>query len=110
MGNFMFDQNWNPELMRSAAIHTRVTIKEGSLAEWLALGEVCRAYHDDCLETAESKGLSRLNPSYQFAAIGTQTDNKALTGLAGTDLQKSILDRLRWEQTMNSLQSPYAKM
>lgn len=110
MGNFMFDQNWNPELMRSAAIHARVTVKEGPLAEWLALGEICRAYHDDCLETAESKGLSRLNPAYQFAAIGTQTDSKSLTGLAEPSLQQIILDRLRWEQTMNSLQAPYAKM
>lgn len=107
MGNFMFDQNWNPELMRSAAIHTRVTIKEGSLAEWLALGETCRAYHDDCLETAESKGLSRLNPSYQFDAIITQTDRRALTGLAEPSVEQSVRDRLDWDRTMSALDAPY---
>lgn len=110
MGNFMFDQNWNPELMRSAAIHTRVTIKEGSLAEWLALGEVCRAYHDDCLETAESKGLSRLNPSYQFDAIVTQTDRRALTGLAEPSVEQSVRDRLGWDRTMSALDAPYGPL
>ena len=74
MGNFMFDQNWNPELMRSAAIHTRLTIKEGALEEWLSFGTECRIYQDDCLEHAKQQNLTRLQPGYEFSAVGTQTD------------------------------------
>lgn len=108
MGNFMFDQNWNPELMRSAAIHTRLTIDEGALEEWLQLGEACRAYHDDCLDRAE--GLTRLTPTYQFAAIGTQTDRRAVTRRAEPVVEQSILDRLRWDQTMSQLDVPYGPL
>lgn len=110
MGNFMFDQDWNPELMRSAAIHTRMTVTEGSLGEWLALGETCRAYHDDCLKEAESKGLSRLSPTYQFGAFATQTDRRAVTGRAEPGVERSVLDRLHWDQTMSKLDAPYGPL
>lgn len=110
MGNFMFDQNWNPELMRSAAIHTQMTIKDGALQDWLSLGESCRTYKDNCLDTAEQKGLARLQPSYGFEAFGTQTDKRALTGLADDATERLMLDRLRWDTTMSELTSPYGPL
>ena len=110
MGNFMFDQNWNPELMRSAAIHTRLTIKEGALEEWLSFGAECRIYQDDCLEHAKQQNLTRLQPGYEFSAVGTQTDRQALTGRADTSTEQLILDRLKWDDTMHGLSLPYAPL
>ncbi len=108
MGNFMFDQNWNPELMRSAAIRMLMTAKGESLEDWLALGETCRSYHDDCLAMAQQQGLAKLAFVYQFAALGTQTDRRAITGSADASATQSILERLGWEQTMSELKAPYS--
>lgn len=110
LGNFMFDQNWNPELMRSAAIHTRMTIDGETLGDWLSLGEACRAYKDDCLERAEQKGMARLKPSYELGVVGTQTDKRALTGRADAATERLILDRLRWGTTMDGLSAPYGPL
>ena len=110
MGNFMFDQNWNPELMRSAAIRTLITAKGESLKDWLALGEACRAYHDDCLAKAKQQGLTKLAATYQFGVVATQTDRKAVTGLADSGARQQVLDRLRWGQTMGQLQAPYSQL
>lgn len=110
MGNFMFDQNWNPELMRSAAVHTRLTIKEGALEEWLSFDAECRIYQDDCLERAQQQGLTRLQPGYEFGVVGTQTDRQALTGRADASTESLILDRLKWDNTMHGLSLPYAPL
>ncbi len=110
MGNFMFDQNWNPELMRSAAIRTVLAAKGDSLKQWLALGETCQAYHDDCLAAAQKQHLTKLTTTYQFGVIGTQTDARALTGVADAGASQSILDRLQWDRTMNGLKAPYGAL
>lgn len=110
MGNFMFDQDWNPELMRSAAIRTVIAAKGDSLKDWLALGEKCQAYHDDCLAVAQQQHLTKLTTTYRFGAIGTQTDTRALTGIASASATQAILDRLRWAQTMSGLSEPYGAL
>jgi hypothetical protein len=110
MGNFMFDQDWNPELLRSAAIHTRLTAEGGALADWLALGEACGAHHDDCPAEAKQQKLAKLDMRYGFKAIGTTTDRKAVTGLADSSAQQSILERLKWPQTMRQLRAPYSAL
>ena len=85
-----------------------MTAKGESLEDWLALGETCRGYHDGCLAMAQQQGLAKLAFVYQFAALGTQTDRRAITGPADASATQSILERLGWEQTMSELKGPYS--
>ena len=73
MGNFMFDQQFNQEVTRSAAIDVEITSEGGSeqLEGWLELGDGCKKYHDDCFDRAEQKDLSRIQLNYKFNAIAT---------------------------------------
>jgi len=112
MGNFMFDQQGNTEVTRSAAVE--VVIKTGDnsldlLKKWLMLGEKCGTYHDTCLADAESEGLTKLNVTFGFDIVGTNDADK-ITKPATAQQQTSILQRLNWQSTMNQLQPPYTKL
>jgi poly-gamma-glutamate synthesis protein (capsule biosynthesis protein) len=112
MGNFMFDQQGSTELERSAAIQVVLKINDNDkamLKKWLELGEKCSSYHDTCLQDAKSEGLKKLNISFQFGVVGTNDGNK-ITKPATPEAQKSILQRLNWQSTMNQLQSPYGTL
>jgi poly-gamma-glutamate synthesis protein (capsule biosynthesis protein) len=112
MGNFIFDQQDTPEVTRSAAI--RVVMKTSGenlamLAKWLKLGDTCKAFKDDCLKQVKEQGLTKLNMTYQFDAIGTNDGNK-IAKPATPAQQADILQRLNWQSTMNQLQAPYSKL
>lgn len=112
MGNFMFDQQGNTEVTRSAAIHIKLQTDQADtdqLAGWLELGEKCKSYHDDCLDLAKQQGLTKLPITYQFGVVASY-DGEKITKLA-TDAQKAaILKRMNWQSTMSELQSPYSSL
>jgi poly-gamma-glutamate synthesis protein (capsule biosynthesis protein) len=110
MGNFIFDQQDTPEVVRSAGIHMVMTIgKDNSelLSKWLALGETCQTFHDDCLDRAVKQKLSKLNAVYQFGVVGTNDSDKIVKP-ATAEQQASILERLHWQTTVSQLQPPYS--
>ncbi len=112
MGNFMFDQQDTPDVVRSAAI--RVVIKTSDvdpvmLKKWLALGETCAVFKDDCLTQIQSQNLTKLNFTYAFDAIGTNDANKIVKPATEAQ-QASILQRLNWQSTMTQLQAPYQEL
>lgn len=112
MGNFMFDQQDTPEVVRSAAIRvvmSTLTTDSEQLSKWLALGGECKQFHDDCLQKITSQGLSKLSFSYKFGVVGTNDANK-ITKPATANQQTSILERLHWSQTMAQLQAPYSSL
>lgn len=112
MGNFMFDQQFNTEVTRSAAIRVdmSVTASEGSkIEEWLAVGGKCKQLHDDCLTQIQAQHLPKLQVTYKFDAIGA-TDTNKITKPATAAEQAAILQRLEWPATMKQLQSPYASL
>lgn len=111
MGNFIFDQQFNKEVTRSATIRLLLgaTGKAEDLAAWTALGEKCGSYHDTCLDEAKEKGLTKLDFSYKYDAIGSTNANR-LAHPASASEQREILQRLRWDQTMNRLEPPHAKL
>lgn len=103
MGNFMFDQQFNSEVTRSAAIKVVfATDNNPKLLEWTKLAESCQAHQDDCLVKAESAGLPKLTAHYTFSAIGS-SDKGYQTHPASALEQKAILERLKWSQTMQAL-------
>lgn len=110
MGNFMFDQQFNLEVTRSAAIRMEMEVKdESDLEAWLKIGETCGTYHDDCLEKIEDRKLKKLSATYKFGVVGTRDDNKQ-THLANPSDNAAILQRLNWNQTMSRLDSPYGSL
>lgn len=113
MGNFMFDQQGVAELVRSAAIRVVMTSTTENdhavLSKWLELGVTCKTFQDECLMTAETEQLPKLDVLFQLDAIGTN-DDKKITKPATPEAQASILERLQWQSTMSQLQLPYSKL
>ena len=111
MGNFMFDQQGAIEVTRSAAIQLAISAigDNKDLEKWLQLGEHCKSFKDSCLADAKSQGLKKLNIEYKFGVVGTNDGDK-ITKPATSAQQNSILQRLNWQSTMNSLRSPYSSL
>ena len=111
MGNFIFDQQFNAEVTRSAAIQLQLTAKGASkdLTAWTKIGAECHRYHDSCLKLIKAEGLTRLDMTFQYGAIGS-TNKGRLTHPASATEQQAILERLRWNTTMSGLQPPYARL
>lgn len=110
MGNFMFDQQDTPEVVRSAGIHMymKTTGKNEALMDkWLGLGKRCVKYKDDCLNQAKSQKLTKLDMSYTFDVVGTNDGDKVVKPATAAQ-QASILDRLNWQSTIQGLQPPYS--
>lgn len=105
MGNFIFDQLRDSELTRGALISMDVTV-DATMApdfdKWLALGETCGAYADDCLAKATGEGLAKLPLQYHFSVLGSRNDTKATHRASETELA-GILQRMNWQETIQEL-------
>lgn len=109
MGNFMFDQQGASELRRSAAVRVVLSAEAadaGDLRDWLEIGKSCKEYHDSCLERIAQQSLKKLDISYRFGIVGTDSSGKIVKP-ANEAQQASILERLRWDQAVKQLQAPY---
>lgn len=105
LGNFIFDQQFNPEVTRSAAVDMTLSVAAADapdLDEWLALGETCAAYHDDCLRQATDQHLTKLSLKFHFGVVGSNNSGKIVHRATDTELE-SIKQRLRWQQTIQQL-------
>lgn len=105
LGNFIFDQQFNAEVTRSAVLSMTVTVEAADapdLEKWLALGEQCAKYQDDCLAKATEQDLSKLPLKYHFAILGSNDSGKLVHRADAAQLE-SIKQRLRWQQTISGL-------
>jgi poly-gamma-glutamate synthesis protein (capsule biosynthesis protein) len=112
MGNFIFDQQANKEVTRSAAIRVVMNTTDSSsdqLNAWLKVGETCTAFKDDCLAEVKKESLQELPMEYRFGVVGTNSANK-ITKPATSAEQQQILQRLNWAQTMKQLQLPQGSL
>lgn len=112
MGNFIFDQQANKEVTRSAAINVVMNTEDAkskALSAWLALGDSCASFKDTCLVQAQQQNLTELPIKYSFNVVGTNSANK-ITKPATASEQAEILQRLNWTQTLNQLQSPQSNL
>ncbi len=110
MGNFIFDQQLRPEMTRSAGIVVQFDVQKTDsklLADWLALGNSCSTYHDDCLEKAKQQKLAKLPYTFKLSVIGTDDYDK-ITKPASAEATAGILERMKWSQTAAGLQAPYS--
>ena len=102
MGNFMFDQQFNTEVTRSAAIKMRLTVQDSSrLDSWIELGRQCQSNATDCLNTIQAQHLPKYTPSYRFDFI--PVSNKGYQTHPAPELNAGIEARLNWQATMAAL-------
>jgi poly-gamma-glutamate synthesis protein (capsule biosynthesis protein) len=112
MGNFIFDQQSNGEVTRSAALNVQlIDDKDNSddLDNWLNLGEECVGFKDDCLAIVKSKNLKKLDIEYRLGIVGSNDSGK-INKPANDQQQLEILQRLNWQTTINGLQPPYVSL
>lgn len=112
MGNFIFDQQFDTEVTRSANI--RVVMKttdasDAQLGQWLQLGDECKVYQDTCLKQAKEINLKKLDMSYQYGVVAGNSADK-LTKPATAAQESAVLQRLNWQTTMNQLQAPQSAL
>jgi poly-gamma-glutamate synthesis protein (capsule biosynthesis protein) len=106
MGNFMFDQQYDEEVTRSAAVDVTFTVKDSAdLAQWLALASEPMESLDDLVAEAERRALARLSVEGRYSIVGTRDDGR-LVHPAGTEEQARIEDRLGWSDLAGQFSSP----
>jgi Bacterial capsule synthesis protein PGA_cap len=95
-GNFLFDQQYNSEVTRSASLDGNMTINyTPELEKWLALGASCKAFHDDCFEQIKQQRLQKPELSFQYNLVAGDNSGK-LTKRAGEAIQKAVETRVGW--------------
>lgn len=104
MGNFIFDQ-----IDYDGRIHMNISVAmtvpyDNNLKGWLSLGATCVINTDDaCLQSALSKGLTKLSPTYKFEAIGSYGGYKAVATRANAQQQADIEALANWTETLKEL-------
>lgn len=109
MGNFIFDQLFNSEVSRSAAINVLVKSENSNrdqLEKWFELSEDCIIYQDDCLEQAHIMGLKRLDLTFSYDVVPTTMVGR-VAHPASAEQAQAIMERLRWSETMGKLEYPH---
>lgn len=110
MGNFIFDQQVDADVTNSAAINLFMATSDSdseSIKSWLALGETCKTFKDDCLAQAKEQNLAKLNITYQFSIIAAN-DNDKIAKPATDEQRAYVMGRLDWQTTIDNLQAPYS--
>ena len=105
VGNFMFDQTFNAEVPRSAAIEGNVTISADSadLEKWNELGENCLKDKTTCFEKITSAKLAKPTTTWNYNYHATTSAGDRIPRLADEADQNSIGQRLNWATTLAGL-------
>ncbi len=112
MGNFIFDQQANKEVTRSAMINVvmdTTNAKSDQLASWLELGETCATYKDECLARASSGNLAKLPMQIKYGVVGSSDANKQTKPATAAETAE-IMTRLNWAHTMSQLRAPQGSL
>lgn len=103
MGNFIFDQQFNSEVTRSAMIDARIEIEYSeTLQPYLDIATECIKFKDQCLDLIADSGATKPKIALEYEVIPTRTTN-LITSLDADGLQ-SILDRMNWQTTLAGLE------
>lgn len=108
MGNLIFDQEFSPEVMRSAAFDMTLSIDKTAVTTeqvkvWAELGKQCAASNDTCLASAQAQMLTRLPIKITHnEPIAIDLSNR-ITHKANQRLKDEILTRLNWTEVSQQL-------
>lgn len=110
MGNFIFDQQMDGEVTRSSGIKLVLTsdgMDTQELETLTELAEECVAYQAGCLEKAQEMNLKKGSYTYEFSPIPSRNMGSPTHPAPEGDIP-SIMDRLRWADTIAALEYPYS--
>ncbi len=99
MGNFMFDQTFNKEVVRSAAIEANAEIKNAEAIDfkaWNTLGEACLAERASCFAKIKEAELPRLQITWKYDYHATTSAQNRITRLGSVAEQAEMGARLKW--------------
>lgn len=98
LGNFMFDQTFNAEVVRSAAMeaHAEIDIKDARLDDWNELGEQCLKDKTTCFEKIQQAKLPKLKMTWTYDYHATTSANNRITRLGDAALHQAVYQRLNW--------------
>lgn len=101
LGNFIFDQRWNDELMKGAVLSMDMKIEPGSSAQWLDTIKNCSDI---------STCFDQLTQAYQDDAVTLTYDLQSAdattpqTKRGDAALDQWVKQRMRWSETLSQLQ------
>jgi hypothetical protein len=103
MGNLIFDQQFSPEVMRSAQIDAIMSVaasdtNDEQLRAWTELGNTCTTFQDNCLAMAKEKNLPRLPITLKYGVVGVDLSGQ-ITHRANQRMLDDILVRMNWADT-----------
>jgi poly-gamma-glutamate synthesis protein (capsule biosynthesis protein) len=101
LGNFMFDQQFDSEVTRSALLDITMRGSSG-IEQWLDLSEQCGGDLEKCYELVKNSNLPKLKLGYEFMITGSSSSGK-ITHRASLAELESIKQRLNWARTVQSL-------
>lgn len=110
LGNFIFDQQFNSEVTRSAVVTMEVSTAEAdpaALQRWIDLAGQCTAYGDSCVAQAREQDLPKLPLTYHFT-IDSSDNSGGLVKRGTAEQTAAVKERLAWAETVSGLRSPYA--
>ena len=98
MGNFMFDQVFNKEVVRSAAIeaNAKINIADVDFDKWNELGEGCLKDKKTCFTNIQNAKLPRLQVTWTYDYHATTSADTRITRLASAAEQADMGVRLKW--------------
>lgn len=95
-GNFIFDQQYNKEVTRSASLDGSFSLKyDKNIAKWLELGPSCKAHKDSCFNQIKQAKLAKPELSLKYDLIAGDNSNK-LSKRADPTIQAAVEQRVGW--------------
>jgi len=102
-GNFIFDQQSNAEVTRSASLDASLSIPYSKdVQKWLDLGTACKTEGGDCFAKVQQKDLAKPKTSLTYELVAGDNSNK-LTKRADATLQQAVETRVGWPELKAAL-------
>ena len=103
LGNFIFDQQNNPERTRSAVVDLTARVDDvSSLEAWAAIASQCEHNLALCKELVGKQGLTRVDLTYTYDVLGSNDADKLVRPATAGELA-AIKERMNWDATMGAL-------
>jgi poly-gamma-glutamate synthesis protein (capsule biosynthesis protein) len=102
LGNFMFDQQSNLEVTRSAVLDASFRVPAEAAMGWSEIAEECAGDLDGCKVLAAEMGLSKYAVAWELGMLASDDSGK-LTKKADEVVTQGVLERLGWPETVKGL-------
>lgn len=100
LGNLIFDQQYNTEVTRSAAVDLKISSQSENIEDWTNISDDCLNNINKCYELAKEQELKKIKLEYKYGITGSDNSGKLVHKANGSQLE-SIKQRLNWGNLVN---------